>query len=217
MIFQKTFTLKFYKMTIYEFVQKHRTEVVFGPNGYYECYVDYKPGDNPWGTGPNILEALDNGVMNYMIKVYKLNAVSTMTSESHQQKLEELKRFLSEESLFIWYFFARKHDKKRIIKHYEDEAIKTNPEFLNVMRFMHDKIYETIENPKTTIIDNYAALNNIFIQAIVFHESLEKELYSNNALIRKMRDELDEKARETFDGLQKQITEIESELQKLED
>ena len=204
-------------MTIYEFVQKHRTEVVFGPNGYYECYIGYKPGDEPWGTGPNILEALDNGVMNYLIKVYKFEATTTMSPEAHQQRNEKLRDFLSKESLFIWYFFARKYKKDRIIKHYEDEAIKTNAEYLNVMRFLHDKIYETIENPKTTIIDDYSALNNIFIQALVFHESLEKELFTNNALIQKMRADLDEKAKETFDGLQSQIVDIEREIQTLPD
>ena len=105
-------------MTVYEFVQQNRVEVVFNKAGYYDCYINFKEGDKPWGRGPNALDALDNGVANY---THSLNHNSQNLQDSKVEN-EKLRLFLSKDALFIWYFYGRKYNKTRIVNYYEQLA-----------------------------------------------------------------------------------------------
>lgn len=198
-------------MTVYEFVQQNRVEVVFNKAGYYDCYINFKEDDKPWGRGPNALDALDNGVANY---THSLNHGPQNLQDSKVEN-EKLRLFLSKDALFIWYFYAKKYNKTRIVNYYEQLATQTHPNYLNIIRFMYDKIQEAIKNPETKIDDTYLALNNVFIQALVYHESLAEERYENNKIISEMRSSLGEEEKIAFDKIQETIVEIEKEIHKI--
>ena len=198
-------------MTVYEFVQQNRVEVVFNKAGYYDCYINFKEGDKPWGRGPNALDALDNGVANY---THSLNH-GPKNLQNEKLENEKLRQFLSKEALFVWYFYAKKYDKRKVVAYYENLAVQTHPSYLNILRFIYDKVNEAVQNPQAKITDNYPALNNIFIQALVYHESLAQERYENNKIISDMRSTLSEEDKTAFDGIQKTIVEIEKEIHKI--
>lgn len=198
-------------MTVYEFVQQNRVEVVFNKAGYYDCYINFKEGDKPWGRGPNALDAMDNGVANY---THSLNH-GPKNLQNEKLENEKLRQFLSKEALFVWYFYAKKYDKRKVVAYYENLAVQTHPSYLNILRFIYDKVNEAVQNPQAKITDNYPALNNIFIQALVYHESLAQERYENNKIISDMRSTLSEEDKTAFDGIQKTIVEIEKEIHKI--
>lgn len=198
-------------MTVYEFVQQNRVEVVFNKAGYYDCYINFKEGDKPWGRGSNALDALDNGVANY---THSLN-YGPKNLQNEKLENEKLRQFLSKEALFIWYFYAKKYDKHKVVAYYENLAVQTHSSYLNILRFIYDKVNEAVQNPQAKITDDYPALNNIFIQALVYHESLTQERYENNKIISDMRSTLSKEDKTVFDGIQKTIVEIEKEIHKI--
>lgn len=198
-------------MTVYEFCKQNRVEVVFNKAGYYDCYINFKEGDKPWGRGPNALDAMDNGVANYS---HSQNH-APVNLQNEKEENEKLRLFLSKEALFIWYFYAKKHGKNKVVAYYENLAMQTNPSYLNILRFIFDKVNEAVQNPEAKITDNYPALNNIFIQALVYHESLAQERYENNKIISEMRSMLSKEDKESFGRIQDTIVKIEEEVQKI--
>lgn len=200
-------------MTIYEFCKQNRVEVVFNKQGKHECYINFKEGDRPYAIASNALDAIDGAVANYLGRhnVSTLSVSETIQKEDN----ERLRLFLSKEALFIWYFYAKKYGKNRIVDYYEDLAQKTHPSYMNVLRFIYDKVNEAVINPETKLMDSYPALNNVFIQALVYHESLAQERYENNKLISDMQTSLKPEDKEAFFKIQETIAKVEEEIQKI--
>lgn len=198
-------------MNLYEFVQQNRVEVVFNKDGQYDCFINFKEGDKPWGRGPNALDAMDNGMANYTHALK--HGPKNLQNEKAEQ--EKLRLFLSKDALFIWYFYAKKHGKHKVVNYYENLAVQTHPNYLNVLRFIYDKVHEAVQNPDAKIDDNYPALNNVFVQALVYHESLAEERYENNKIIAEMRNTLSDEDKKAFDKIEKTIITIEEEIHKI--
>lgn len=200
-------------MTIYDFVVQNRVEVTMNPDNSYSCYINYKPGDKPWGKGSNCLQAIDDAVVNY------INSGTLppppLTAEQIQKENDAMRLFLSKDALFIWYFFARKYNMQNIINHYENIALNRNPHYLSSLRFLYTKVNEVIDDPTTKITPEYDAINNIFVQALVYYESLKMEKYNNNALIKGMISKLTKSDQIAFDKIQETIETVDNEIQKI--
>lgn len=195
-------------MTVYSFVQQNRVEVVFNRSGKYDCYINFKEGDKPWASASNALDAIDAAVTNYIQS-------SRGPKNIDKEENDKLRLFLSRDALFIWYFYARKYDKKKIVSFYENLASVTHGSYLHILRLIFDKVNEAVDNPGLKLDDNYPALNNIFIQALVYHESLAKEKYETNKIIFDMHDKLKQEDKEAFDKIQDTIKKIETEIQNI--
>jgi len=203
-------------MTIYEFCKANRVEVVFNKQGKHECFINFQDGDRPYATANNALDAIDAGVANYLNKNSVPYKAPISATDIEKEESEKFRVFLSKEALFIWYFYAKKYEKQRIVDYYEYLADQTHPAYTNMLRYIYDKVNEAVENPTTKIHDNYPALNNIFIQALVYHESLEKERYENNKIIAEMQKSLKPEDKEVFMRIQKTIAQVQEEIQKVD-
>lgn len=179
----------------------------------HNCYINFKEGDNPWASSDNALDAINDAVNNYVNS--GLYAPNIATKQKYDESNDALQLFLSKDALFVWYFFARKYGKKKIIQHYETFAQQTNPRYLNIIRFIFDKVNEAVQDPTTTITPDYPALRNLFIMALVYYESLSLELYKNNAIIKKMIETSMPEDREAFDRIQETIGKVDTEIQKI--
>lgn len=198
-------------MTIFEFCENNRVEVVYNKQGQHECYINFKEGDKPWGIGVNALDAIDRGVNAY---VHKNNIINQNLTPEEQQKA--VTKFLSTEGLFAWYYFSKKYNKQTLINHYEHVASTINPLYLASLKFLYDKTVETLHNPKSVIKDDYESLNNVFIQSLVYYESLKNEKYENNNIISLKHKTLDVKDIEAFHKIQNTLAQIDIEVQKHE-
>lgn len=205
-------------MTIYEFCTQNRVEVIFNKQGKHECYINFEEGDRPLAVASNALDAIDAGVQNYLNRgkvPYTAPAPTNSLALSEKEENERLRLFLSKEALFIWYFYAKKYGKGRIVTYYEQLAQNTHPSYMNILRFIYDKVHEAVNNPNAKITDSYPALNNIFIQALVYHESLGQERYENNKIISDMQRTLKAEDKEAFGKIQETIIKVEEEIQKI--
>jgi len=203
-------------MTVYDFVRQNRVEIIFNKQGTHECYINYQEGNKPWGVGPNALDALDNGVANYIVQHGgAIDRPGQSQPVNEREENERLRVFLSKEALFIWYFYAKKYDKKKVVAYYENLAQQTHPTYLDTLRFIYAKVNEAVLNSKAKITETYPALNNIFIQALVYHESLAQERYENNKIIADMQNELNPKDKEAFYKIQETIVKVEEEIHKI--
>lgn len=202
-------------MTIYDFVKQHRVEVIVTASGVYNCYIDYEPGNNPSGQGSNILEALDIGVANYLNNMNPA-AIQKVGPDQQQQASDALRKFLSKEALFVWYYFARKYNMDKIVGYYEDLANTTHPTYCNTLRFLYDTINKVMDDMKVEIVKDYPAISNIFVQALVYYESLKIEKYENNTFIKKMLENLKADDINAFYVIQDTIKKVDIEIQKPE-
>jgi hypothetical protein len=199
-------------MTLHDFIMNNRVEVTMDEKGIYNCYINYKEGDKPYGKSKsNCLEAIDAGVMNYM----QFHNLQRNAQPVQQSAADELRKFLTTEALFIWYFYARKYNITKIVNHYENLAQDTHPEYLNAIRFMYDTVNKAIDNPQLEIMKDYAAINNVFIQALVYYESLKIEKYETNSVINKLVKNLSAEDQDAFYKVQKTVELIDSEIQTI--
>lgn len=198
-------------MTLHDFVRQNKVEVTMDEHGVYNCYINYRKGDAAWGKGSNILEAIDVGVINFL----KALETGKPSPEIRQKLSEDLRLFLTKDALFIWYFYAKKYNIEKIVTHYEQMAQDKHPAYLEALRFIYDTVNAVIDNPELEIMKDYAAINNVFIQALVYYHSLKIEKYENNTLIRKMVDNLKPDDRDAFYRIQSTIETIDKEIQSL--
>lgn len=201
-------------MTIFEFCKQNRVEVIFNKQGKHECYINFQEGDKPYSVADNALDAIDSGVANYL-QSRNMPYQQPGPAVNEKEENERLRVFLSKDALFIWYFYAKKYGKNRIVAYYEQLAQQTHPSYMNVLRFIYNKVHEAVKNPEAKITDTYPALNNIFIQALVYHESLAEERYENNKLINDMQESLKKEDKEAFFKIQETIVKVEEEVQKI--
>lgn len=203
-------------LTIYDFCANNRVEVIMQPSGIYNCFINYKEGDRPWGEGPNVLDAIENGVIMYLRYYSKRGFNSISSNKSVNIDPKELQKFFSTGGRIFWYYLAHKYEKKNIIAHYENEAMQENPDFVSTMRFLVQKAKETIEDINTKLYDRIPAINNIWIQCIVYYESFIMEKYENNKFIMDLLEKSPAEDKEAFNRLQKVMTDIDTEIQTLD-
>lgn len=200
-------------MTIYDFVKKNRVEVTMDDKGVYNCFINYKPNDKPWGSGSNILDALDDGVVRYMVNKLSIQPDNSKHEASADSKA--IRKFLSHEALFIWYFFSRKYNIEKFVNYYEKLAEDTDLSYVNVLRFLYEVITQTIQDPSVEVVKDHPAIDNIFVQAMVYFESLMLEKYENNTLIKKLLDKIPEDNKEAFYKIQNTIELVHAEILKV--
>jgi hypothetical protein len=205
---------------IYEFCANNRVESTMAPNGVYNCYINYRDGDRPWGSGKNVLDAIENGVVTF------LRHHANRGFQQPQHKMlpasgvpalppDQLAHFLSYESFIFWYWFAVKYNKTAVIDQYEQQAQQKHPSLVNTIRFLVEKAEATIKDINTKLYEKIPAINNVWIQAIVYYESFIAEKYENNKIIMDMIEKNVPEDREAFHRIQKQIGKVDEEIQTL--
>lgn len=200
-------------MTVFEFCKEHRVEVIMGRAGIYECWIDYQQGDRPWGTGTNCLDAIDNGVVNYLkIKAQQMQK----TTGTIDIDVSECTKFFSTEGLIFWYYFACKYNLPKYTEYYEKKCMEKGPGYKEIMQHITYNANETIKDINL-IVHGYPAVHNIFVQAIVYYESLKQDIFENAAVIRDLIKKTSERDQEGFYRIQNTIAEIDIEIQKLRD
>lgn len=207
--------------TIYDFCKANRVEATMSPTGVYNCYINYTDSDTrPWGTGTNVLDAIDNGVVNYIRHhsqrgFHQPQKAQQSASPNYQPK--DLINFFNFEGRIFWYWFARKYGKQNLINYYENEAKKANPDFLNQMKYLIEHAVKSIDDINTRLFNEFPAIHNIWIQSIVYYESFEREIYENNKKIMELIEKQKPEDRKAFQEIQKTIAKIDEEIQKIED
>ncbi len=194
---------------------------MFGENGVYQCFINYNQGDRPWGNGDNCLDAIEHGVVMYLRHNSKRGFQQPAQQQPQQLSVkkfdpQEMGYFFSFEARIFWYYFAKKYNKERLIAHYEAEAMKANPDFVNSMRFLVEVATKTIDDINAKLYEKIPAIHNVWIQSIVYYESLLLERYENAQVIRDLISKTGEEDKQGFKGIQKTIAEIDKEIQTLD-
>lgn len=202
--------------TIYSFVQANRVEVTCQPGTtIHNCYINYKgEGDRPWGSGGNILDAIERGVINYL----NMHSQNVAYPQAHPYKKLpsklEFREFALKDDFIFYYWFACKNNIAHLIQHYEEQAYRHGDIMLDSIKFIVVKAKETIENINAVMDNKYPAIYNLLIQPIVYYESLKTEKYENLIVVRDILAKSNDEYRKDFADRQERMLTIETEILK---